>query len=94
MKYYKNDFEPFNELNNFRQKQFEAMQSQEKALLDRKESLMKKDVAEWGYSGSVDELVGRSHKLYADKQFAFPFMLTADTQKLQETKERVNFVTN
>lgn len=70
------------------------MQAQERALNDRKESLMKKDVAEWEYSGSIEELVGRSHKLYADKQLAFPFMLTVENQKLQDSKERVNYFTN
>lgn len=82
MKYYKNDFEPFNDLCKFRQQQFDTLQNQEKSLNDRKDTLMKKDVAEWGYSGEIDELVGRSHKLYADKQLAFPFMLTTETQKL------------
>jgi len=36
-------------------------------------------MADWGYSGSVEEIVGRSHEIYKDKTIAFPFMLTAET---------------
>jgi hypothetical protein len=40
------------------------------------------------------ELIGRKHDLVMDKRLAFPFMLTSETKKLHETKERVNFFTN
>lgn len=96
MKYYKQEFEPMMEMYKFRQSQNDAVNSQEKNLLDRKENLFKnkKDCAEWGYQGSVEELVGRSHKLYSDRSMAFPFMFTEETIKLQESKERINFFTN
>lgn len=40
------------------------------------------------------ELIGRKHDLLQDKRLAFPFMLTRETKKLHEMKERVNFFTN
>lgn len=40
------------------------------------------------------ELIGRKHDLKHDKRLAFPFIMTRDTAKLNETKERVNYFTN
>lgn len=40
------------------------------------------------------ELLGRKHDLMLDRNLAFPFMLTEETKKLHEAKERVNFYTN
>ena len=40
------------------------------------------------------ELIGRKHDLKASKQLAFPFIMTKETQKLQEHKERINYFTN
>lgn len=68
--------------------------AQEKALLSSKESLFKKNIETWGYEGEMIELIGRKHDLVNSKELAFPFMLTSETKKLHETKERVNFFTN
>ena len=40
------------------------------------------------------ELIGRKHDLLQDKKLAHHFMLTLETKKLHENKERVNFFTN
>jgi hypothetical protein len=56
--------------------------------------LFKKDISQWGWTGSMIELVGRRHDLVKDKELAFPFMLTEQTKKLHEHKERINFFTN
>ena len=40
------------------------------------------------------ELIGRKHDLLQDKRLAHHFMLTQETKKLHENKERVNFFTN
>lgn len=52
--------------------------------MDKKEYLFKnkRDCGEWGYDGHVEELVGRSHLLYSDRNMAFPFMFTNETKKL------------
>jgi hypothetical protein len=55
---------------------------------------MKKDLTTWEYSGPMIELIGRQHDLLADRNLAFPFMLSKETKKLHETKERINFFTN
>ena len=41
----------------------------------------------------MDELVSRS-KTFGDKNEAFKFMLSAETQKLHEMSEELNFYTN
>ena len=51
-------------------------------------------MATWEYDGPLQELVGRSHQLLRDKKLAYPFICTAETKKLQEQRERVNFYTN
>ena len=56
--------------------------------------LWKKDIKEWQYEGSMMELIGRKHDLKASKQLAFPFILSKESQVLQEHRERVNFFTN
>lgn len=40
------------------------------------------------------ELIGRKHDLLQDRNLAFPFMLTSETKKLWDFKERINFFTN
>jgi len=40
------------------------------------------------------ELLGRKHDLLQDRNLAFPFMLTEETKKLHESKERINYYTN
>ena len=61
---------------------------------EKKNTLFKKDISQWGWTGSMIELVGRRHDLVKDKELAFPFMLTEQTKKLHEHKERINFFTN
>jgi hypothetical protein len=69
----------------------------ESSLNSKKESLFKKGEAgipSWDSSTPVKELVGRSHQLLKDKHLAYPFMLSNETKKTQEAKERLNFFTN
>ena len=94
MKYYKQEHEPMLEVLSFRQQQYQEYLKQEKSLISKKESLFKKDISQWGYNGSMIELLGRKHDLINDKRLAFPFILTEETKKLHQTKERVNFFTN
>lgn len=63
-------------------------------LIEKKESLLGKDFGTWGYTfGTMDELVSRS-KTFTDKNEAFKYMLSAETQKLHEMSEELNFYTN
>lgn len=78
----------------FREQQYAQYLQQEKQLNDKKSSLFKKDIKEWQFNGSMIELIGREKDLKMDKQLAFPFMLSAETKKLHENKERINYFTN
>ena len=57
-----------------------------KILIEKKEALFKsKDIMKWSYSGDVIELIGRKHDLITNKTLAFPFILSDETKKLQES---------
>ena len=92
--YYKQEHEPMLEVLKFRDHQYQKYLLQEKALNEKKDALFKKDVKEWKYDGSMLELVGRRHDLKNDKRLAFPFILSKETSKLHEGRERVNYFTN
>ncbi len=52
-------------------------------LNEKKSALFTKDISLWGYTfGSFDELMSKSNMLVNNKQEAFKYMLSADTQKL------------
>jgi hypothetical protein len=42
----------------------------------------------------MDDLISKSNDLVKDKQKAYRYMLSADTQKLQEMGEELSFYTN
>lgn len=63
-----------------------------KELDERKSDLLKKDPKHWGYMGpSVDLLQIQASK---DKHKAFRHMLTADTRKVADMRDQLNFYTN
>lgn len=94
MKYYRQEHEPLLEVARFREQQYQQYLVAEKALMEKKESVFKKDISQWQYTGSMMELVGRKHDLKQNKSLAFPFIMSKETQKLHEQKERVNYFTN
>lgn len=54
-----------------------------------------KQPSKWGYTkGPLEELVGRSDELFRDKDKAFKFMLSDETQALHELHEELCFYTN
>lgn len=57
-------------------------QVEEKQLNDKKHALFKKDISQWGWTGSMIELIGRKHDLVQNKDLAFAYMLTDQTKKL------------
>lgn len=80
MKYYEQEYEPLEELLGFRD-QIKAECTKFKASLDQRKELLynKQEFSQWGFSGSMDELVSRSDKFVYDKELAFKYMLSADT---------------
>lgn len=95
MKVYEMEYQPLNELASFRESFKQDYLKQLEKLNAKKEQLFGKDLSQWGYTfGSLDELVSRSDVLKNDKPEAFKYMLSAETQKLHEVKEELNFYTN
>lgn len=44
--------------------------------------------------GPIEELVGRSDELFNNKAKAFKFMLTEETNQINELREELSFYTN
>ena len=65
-------------------------------MYERKERLFKtRDCTKWGYTqGPQDELLRRQEELIANKDKAFKFMLSEDTQSLEYQREELSFYTN
>ena len=68
----------------------------EQDLIYKKEKLFKqKNPSKWGcLDVTEDELVQRSEDLFKNKQKAFRFMLTDETQQLGLAREELSFYTN
>lgn len=64
-------------------------------MFDKKERLFRaKDMSKWGYSGSTEELIRRQEELFSNKEKAFKFMLTEESQQLEKFREELSFYTN
>lgn len=66
-------------------------------LNERKEKLFKTatDCKNWGYTqGSYQDMIKHKDALLFDKESAFKFMLSKETQALHEKEEEINFYTN
>lgn len=72
----------------------------EKALIDRKEKLLKAgDLTKWGsgpFSCFKDEkqMAELREKILTDKSLAFTYMLPKESQECEWKKEELNFLTN
>ena len=68
---------------------------QERYLIDRKEKLFKaQDVTRWGFEGAQDEMIRRQADLLKDKEKAFKYMLTKETQELEYLREELFYYSN
>ena len=67
----------------------------ERSLIERKEKLFKQqDISRWAFDGAQDELIRRQQEVLADKEKAFRFMLSKDSQNLEFLREELFFYTN
>lgn len=93
MKYYELEHAPVEEVLQFRNSFKLEYQKQLDTLMKKKQELYKKDITQWQFKGSLDELISRSNTL-KNKEEAYKYMLTEDTQKVHEISEELNFYTN
>ena len=64
-------------------------------MIERKEKLFKsQDISRWGFEGNQDDLIRRKEELFLDKEKAFRFMLTKDSQELEYVREELFFYSN
>jgi hypothetical protein len=84
MKHYQQEYEPLEELLSFRETHRLDCQKSRVALETKKEVLYKQDFNSWGFKGSMDELMRKSDALRMDKEMAFKYMLTEESEKQKE----------
>lgn len=94
MKYYEQEHSPLEELLQFRDSFKADYTKQLEKLNEKKAALFGKAFSLWEYSGSMDELISRSQQLKSNKQEAYKYMLSKETQRLHEVSEELNFYTN
>lgn len=81
LKYHKDEHESYRELLVVREAVKNGYIKKEKALFERKEKMFRnKDFTRWQFVGSQDELVRRQEQITQNKDVAFRFMLTDETQ--------------
>ena len=67
----------------------------ERNLFQKKEKLFRgKDPSKWGYDGAAEDLAKRQEELLANKELAFKFMLSDESQRLENYREELAFYTN
>ena len=52
------------------------------------------DVTRWGFEGAQDEMIRRQADLLKDKEKAFKYMLTKETQELEFLREELFYYSN
>lgn len=81
----------------FREQLKTNYQKKERHLQERKERLyLQRDVSKWGCTPPerAAELKENKEKILASKGMAFSYMLTQDTEALNNLREEMNYVTN
>ena len=74
-----------------------AFIKQEKALLEKKEKLLKnKDLSKWGYLGENGqrEIEQKLDKLVQHKEAAFTYMIQNESKEIELQREQLAFYTN
>ncbi len=95
LKFHMHEHESFRELLAVREVAKSNYIKKEKALFDKKERLFRgKDYSKWQFQGSQDEIIRRTETVSTNKEVAFKFMLTDETQQLEQTREELAFFTN
>lgn len=64
-------------------------------MIERKEKLFRsQDISRFGFDGPQDDLIRRKDELLEDKERAFRFMLSKDSQELETQREELFFYSN
>jgi hypothetical protein len=95
LKFHMHEHESFRELLAVREQAKTNYIKKEKALFDKKERLFRnKDFTKWQFAGPQDEIIRRADVVTTNKDVAFKFMLTEETQQLEICREELAFFTN
>lgn len=95
LKYHMHEHESYRELLAVREANKKQYIKKERALIDKKERLFhNKDFTKWQFIGSQDEIVRNRDLINSNKDVAFKFMLTDETQQLEIFREELAFFTN
>jgi hypothetical protein len=95
LKYHMSEHESFRELQTLREQVKQNFIKKERHLIERKEKLFKsQDISRWGFEGSQDDLIRRKDELLEDKEKAFRFMLSKESQELEHFREELFFYSN
>ena len=95
LKYHMSEHESFRELQTLRESVKQTFIKKERHLIERKERLFKsQDISRWGFEGPQDDLIRRKDELLQDKEKAFRYMLTKESQELETFREELFFYSN
>ena len=95
MKYHEAEHESFRELSTLREAVKQNFVRKERYLNDRKEKMFRaQDISRWGFEGPQDDIIRRKDDLLEDKEKAFRFMLTKESQELETHREELFFYSN
>lgn len=95
LKYHCSEHESFRELHDLYSQVKLNFIKKERGLFDKKERLFRaKDMSKWAYNGKLEEVEKRAEELFANKEKAFKFMCSNETQELEMHREELSFYTN
>ena len=95
LKYHMSEHESFREIYTVREQVKQKFIKNERYLIDRKERLFRaQDVTRWGFEGAQDELIRRQAELLKDKDKAFKYMLSKESQDLEYLREELFYYSN
>ena len=95
LKYHMSEHESFRELYGLRETVKQNFMKKERHLIERKEKLYRsQDISRWGFEGNQDDLIRRKDELLNDKDKAYRFMLSKESQELEHFREELFFYSN
>ena len=63
-------------------------------MIEKSDCFGRKDVTRWGFDGAQDELIRRQAELLKDKDKAFKYMLSKESQDLEYLREELFYYSN
>ena len=95
LKYHCGENDTFRELHATREEVRHVFDKKEQKLLAKKDKLFQtQDITKWCFEGPQDEMIRRRDELVKNKQKAFRFMMTKETQELEYLREEYFFYSN